>query len=554
MIKKKKYILFILIVVTITGGISFTGVASGKMLPEDADHNQIICLPIKNETGAYLDSMKSFYDSLRTFGSIMQEPLMGLNKDLEVAPLGAEYWKVSEDGLNWTFHLRKGLKWSDGAPVTAHDYVFALQRAVINGYDFSWYWSTIAGIKNWERVEKNELPVDELGIKALDDYTLTITTETPKPFLAMVLTRLYPTPRHAVQRYGDEYATRAETMVGNGPFMVIEWVRGSHITLVQNPYYEGIWPPYLEKIVLKYGTFDPETGFPAYLNDEIHYSELNAGQLAYVKKNLPEELYSGPMLRLFYLSFDTTKPPFNDVRVRQAFNHAINREELCSTVLRDVAIPEYSVLMKGFPGYDPIQAKELSEYDLELAKKLLAEAGYPDGEGFPEQELWVRNASQHAVWQIPAAAYLQAQLKEALGVNIIPRLIEVKTYTDALNQYFHNLFLATYGFDYLDPSNFMDLFLTNGRHSWPNPDYNRLVNEADSAFDWEERIEKYRKAEQVLIQEAPAIFIFQAMHCVVWKPFLKVGALEKNKEGTENFNIDDSSRYIASHIYVKKND
>ncbi|HOR42610.1 MAG TPA: peptide ABC transporter substrate-binding protein [Atribacterota bacterium] len=554
MIKKKKYILFILIVVTITGGISFTGVASGKMLPEDADHNQIICLPIKNETGAYLDSMKSFYDSLRTFGSIMQEPLMGLNKDLEVAPLGAEYWKVSEDGLNWTFHLRKGLKWSDGAPVTAHDYVFALQRAVINGYDFSWYWSTIAGIKNWERVEKNELPVDELGIKALDDYTLTITTETPKPFLAMVLTRLYPTPRHAVQRYGDEYATRAETMVGNGPFMVIEWVRGSHITLVQNPYYEGIWPPYLEKIVLKYGTFDPETGFPAYLNDEIHYSELNAGQLAYVKKNLPEELYSGPMLRLFYLSFDTTKPPFNDVRVRQAFNHAINREELCSTVLRDVAIPEYSVLMKGFPGYDPIQAKELSEYDLELAKKLLAEAGYPDGEGFPEQELWVRNASQHAVWQIPAAAYLQAQLKEALGVNIIPRLIEVKTYTDALNQYSHNLFLATYGFDYLDPSNFMDLFLTNGRHSWPNPDYNRLVNEADSAFDWEERIEKYREAEQVLIQEAPAIFIFQAMHCVVWKPFLKVGALEKNKEGTENFNIDDSSRYIASHIYVKKND
>lgn len=554
MIKKKKYILFILIVVTITGGISFTGVASGKMLPEDADHNQIICLPIKNETGAYLDSMKSFYDSLRTFGSIMQEPLMGLNKDLEVVPLGAEYWKVSEDGFNWTFHLRKGLKWSDGAPVTAHDYVFALQRAVINGYDFSWYWSTIAGIKNWERVEKNELPVDELGIKALDDYTLTITTETPKPFLAMVLTRLYPTPRHAVQRYGDEYATRAETMVGNGPFMVIEWVRGSHITLVQNPYYEGIWPPYLEKIVLKYGTFDPETGFPAYLNDEIHYSELNAGQLAYVKKNLPDELYSGPMLRLFYLSFDTTKSPFNDVRVRQAFNHAINREELCSTVLRDVAIPEYSVLMTGFPGYDPIQAKELSEYDLELAKKLLAEAGYPDGEGFPEQELWVRNASQHAVWQIPAAAYLQAQLKEALGVNIIPRLIEVKTYTDALNQYSHNLFLATYGFDYLDPSNFMDLFLTNGRHSWPNPDYNRLVNEADSAFDWEERIEKYREAEQVLIQEAPAIFIFQAMHCVVWKPFLKVGALEKNKEGTEYFNIDDSSRYIASHIYVKKND
>ena len=551
MSKIQKIIFIGLISVLLMVGAAVTGFANGKPLPADAASEQILYHPIKNETGAYLDRMKTLYNSLQGGYDIIQQPLMTLNKDLEIVPLGAENWEVSEDGLTWTFHLRKELRWSDGEPVTAHDYVFALRRAVEQGYDFGWYWRSAAGVKNWDQVEKGALPSQELGIKALDDFTLVITTEMPKPYLLGVLRQLYPVPQHAVEVYGDEYGTRVETMVCNGPFQVIEWVRGSQLELVQNPYYKGLWEPYLQKIVLKYGTYNPETGFPAYLNDEVHRSDLNAGQLAYVRENLPDQLHSWPMFRIYYLSFDSTKPPFDDVRVRQAFNHALNREEMCATVLKDLAIPEYSLLMTGFPGYDPAEAKELSAYSVELARTLLAEAGYPEGKGFPELELWLRKEDRFAAWQIPAGTYMQAHLKEALGVDIIPRLIEAKTYTDALNQHTHNFFLATYGFDYLDPSNFMDLFLTGGRHAWSNPEYDELVREADSGQDWGKRMENYRKAEKILAQEVPAVFAFQALYNAVWKPDLKGEGIEPNKEGIVSWN-DILYYYIFTHIYIGK--
>lgn len=546
-----KHILLSLIGLVLISEINISAFAITRSLPSDAALEQVLYHPIKNEAGAYLDRMKTVYNSLQGGSDIVYQPLVALNKDLEVVPLGIESWEVGDDGLNWTFRLIKELMWSDGTPLTAHDYVFALHRAVEKGYDFGWYWSSAAGIKNWEKVEKGELPLEELGIRALDDYTLVIITEIPKPYLLGILRQLYPVPRHAVNAHGDEYATQAETMVGNGPFMVTEWVRGSHLTLVQNPYYNGLWQPYLEEIILKYGTFEPETGFPAYLNNEVHRSDLNAGQLAFAKANIPDQLHSWPMFRIFYLSFDTTKPPFDDVRVRQAFSHTLNREELCDTVLKDLAIPEYSILMTGFPGYDARKAKELSGFDPTLARKLLSEAGYPNGKGFPELELWLRHESKFAAWQIPAATYMQAQFKEVLGVDIVPRLIEAKIYTDSLNKHTHNLFMATYVFDYLDPSNFMDLFLTGGRHAWSNTDYDRLVREADAQQDWGDRLKNYREAENILVKEAPAVFAFQAVSNAVWKPFLKGEGIEPNKKGITSWN-DIMYSYIFSHVYIGK--
>lgn len=551
MSKIKKSIVISLIGGILVVGVTAFGFAAKKPLPPDAASEQILYYPLKLESGTYMDYMKTIYNCLQGGAELAQEPLMAFNKDLEVVPLGTESWEVSKDGLTWTFHLRKELKWSDGKPITAHDYVFALHRCIEQGYDFGWYWSFAAGIKNWDKTEKGELPLEELGIKALDDYTLVITTDVPKPYLLGVLIWLYPVPRHAVEEYGDEYATRAETMVCSGPFKMTEWIKGDHITFVQNPDYQGIWKPYLQKIILKYGTFEPETGFPAYLNDETYRSDVNPGQLAYARENLPDELYSWPMFRVFYLSFDTTKPPFDDVRVRQAFNHALNREELSSTVLKDLASPEYSLLMRGFPGYDPTEAKKLSKYDPELARKLLAEAGYPNGKGFPKLELWMRAENQLMPWQKPAASYMQAHFKEALGVDIIPRVIEIKTFTDALNKHTHNFFLLAYQFDYVDPSNFMDLFLTGGRHAWSNPEYDELVREADPSEDWEERIKLYRKAEKILVQEAPAVFAFQQTYSAVWKAYLKGEGTEPNKKGIASWG-DMWGKYVMTHIYIAK--
>jgi len=547
MSKIKKSIAISLLSGILVVGVTVFGFAAQKSLPSDATSEQILYYHTRMEAGTYMDFMKTIYNRVGLC-EIVWEPLVGFNKDLEVVPLEAKKWEVAKDGLTWTFHLRKELTWSDGKPLTAHDYVFALQRCIKQGYDFGWYWSWAAGIKNWSKVEKGELPLEELGIKALDDYTLSITTETPKPYLPGVLVWLYPVPRHAVEEYGDEYATRAETMVSNSPFKVGEWVKQDHITYVVNPNYHGIWKPYLKKVVSKYGTEDPETGFPAYLNDEIYKCDLNPGQLAYAQKNIPEELHFAPSFQLFYLTFDTTKQAFNDVRVRQAFNYALNREEMCSTVLKGLASPEWQLLMKGYPGHDP-EAKELSKYDPELARRLLSGAGYPNGKGFPKLELWIRREGPMMPIQKPAGEYIQAHLKKILGVDIVPRIMDMKTYMDALNKHTHNFFLAPYNFDYVDPSNFMDLFLSGGRHAWSNSEYDKLVREADATWDWETKAKLYRKAQRLLIQESPAVFLMTQTYSMVWKPFVKGEGVEPNKDGIATWN-PMYLLYIFTHIYV----
>ena len=551
-IKKNYRVVIIILLMLITGVFTFS-FADNKILPYDAANEQVFYLPISGESGIYLDCMKSISNCVTGVNGIINESLFRFDKELNIIPMGVEDWKLSDDGLAWTFQLRKGLKWSDGEQVTAHDYVFALHRAVEQGYDFGWYWKSAAGIKNWEEVEKGQLPVEELGIRAIDDYTLEITANIPKPYLNAVLARLFPVPRHAVVKNGDEYATQVETMVSNGPFRIDEWNKGSHIILTPNPYYSGIWKPYLKKIVLKYGTYDAEVGFLAYLNDEIFFSHLNSGQLAYVKQNIPDQLHSWPAFRIYYLSFDTTKPPFDDVRVRQAFNYVLNREELCSTILKGVGIPEYSVLMTGFPGHDHVEAREMLKRNFEFARKLLSEAGYPEGKGLPKLELWILKSAHGDTETVtlPAATYLQAQFKEKLGVEIIPRVIESKTYSEALNQNSHNFFLASYGFDYVDPSNFMDRFVSDVFPSWSDPLYDSLVLEADSAIDWEKRIENYRKAEMILVQEMPLIPIFQRVYNIVIKPFLKGEGAEPDKNGILNWDVN-LMEYNLTHTYISK--
>lgn len=545
---KKSVAISLLSGILVVGATAF-GFAAQKSLPPDAASEQTLVIHTRLEDGTYMDFMKTIYHRVG-WCEIAWEPLVGFNKDLEVVPLEAEKWEVAKDGLTWTFHLRKELTWSDGEQLTAHDYVFALQRCVKQGYDFGWYWGWAAGIKNWAKVEKGELPLEDLGIKALDDYTLSITTETPKSYLPGVLVWLYPVPRHAVEKWGDEYATRAETMVSNGPFKVAEWVKQDHITYVVNPNYHSIWKPYLKKVVSIHGTEDPETGFPAYLNNEIYKCDLNPGQLAYAQENIPKELHFASSFQTFYLTFDTTKPPFNDVKVRQAFNHALDREEMCSTVLKGLASPEWQLLMKGYPGHNP-EVKELSKYDPELARRLLSEAGYPNGKGFPKLELWLRLEGPMMPIVKPASEYIQARLKEILGVDIVPRIMDMKTYMDALNKHTHNFFLAPYGFDYVDPSNFMDLFLTGGRHAWSNSEYDKLVKEADASWDWETRLELYTKAQRLLIQESPAVFLMTQTRSMVWKPFVKGEGVEPNKDGIAIWN-PMYLLYNLTHVYIAK--
>jgi peptide/nickel transport system substrate-binding protein/oligopeptide transport system substrate-binding protein len=181
----------------------------------------------------------------------------------------------------------------------------------------------------------------------------------------------------------------------------------------------------------------------------------------------------------------------------------------------------------------------------------MADAGYPGGKGFPPLELWVRNENQLLPWEEPTAAYLQAHLKDALGVNVVPRTMEVKTFTDALNNHTQNFFLLAYQFDYVDPSNFMDLFITGGRHAWSNSKYDELVRQADPLKDVAKRLGIYHSAEQLLLQDAPAVFICQQQYSAVWKPFLMGPGVAPNGAGIVSWG-DMWGKYVMTHVYIAK--
>lgn len=532
---------------TPTESATVTGNLPADALPLE---EQIFYAPLKDETTTYLDIMKSQYNAIHFVAELVQLPLFAFDNNLQPVPLGAESWTVSDDGLTWTFTLREGMKYSDGTPITADDWVYTLQRSVSSGYDFASIWRNGASIKNWDAVEKGEMAVDELGISAPDDNTLVITTNIPKPYLPGVLTWFYLVPQHMVEKYGDDYATKAETMVASGPFMVKYWVIGDQITLVPNPYYNGPWKPQLSQLVFHYGVSDPVVAFPAYQTDEIYLTTLNAGQLALVRQESPDELYTWPSPRVFYLAFDPTIAPFDDIQVRQALSLTLNRDELTSTVLKDVSLPEYGILAKGFVGYDS-NAATLSPYDPNKARELLAAAGYPDGKGFPQVELWMGDIASVNAWQDPTGEYLQALFKKELGIDIIPTKLEKKTFTDSMLTRKHNFFLTSYKYDYIDPSTYLDVFLTGGRHAWSNQEYDALVKAADAGGTEDERMQKYQQAQAIMIKDFSFIFMFQAVEHAAWKPFVKGDAVSPNAEGITGFS-NGQVTYNYTHIYLSK--
>jgi len=501
----KKYFILILVSILLLTSVSIFATGE-RVLPKDAVSNseQILYFP-SAYNGTYMDIMKTMQNRIG-YPMIIQEALTNFDKNFEVKPGAgaAESWDVAKDGVTWTFHLQKDLKWSDGEKLTAHDYVFALKRAITEGYDFSWYYGFAVDIKNWDKVSKGELPFEELGLKAVDDYTLQIVTASPRPYLPTVLTWWFAVPEHIVKLYGDDYAASAEHLVCSGPFKVDKWIKGQKIIYVSNPEYNGAWKPYLNKIVEVSGTGEAEVGFPAYLSNELDVSRVNAGQLKYIQKNIPNELIYFPGYKWFALAMDTNMEPFTDRKVRKAIGLAIDRNLLCDTVLNGFSKPATTLLLPGYPGYNK-DLENTMAYNPKKAKELLAEAGYPEGKGFPTIEILYRNEAKEMQIFRPLVEFIQNQLKINLGINVESRLVEMKTYRDIFSNRKHNLFLFTYGKDYVDPSNFMDLFKTGSLTTWSNSEYDKLVKEADGISNWQKRVGLYNKAEKIFLNEASAV-------------------------------------------------
>jgi len=456
-------------------------------------------------SGTYMDYMKTVYARAGN-PEIIQLPLTSFDKNFELHPMAAESWTQSEDGLTWTFKLRDGLVWSDGTPLTADDYILALTRAATTGYDFAWYWGYAGGIKNWGPVTEGKADVSTLGIKAVDAHTIEVTTEAPKPYLPGVVSLWYPVPKHVWDKLGDDYAANVETLVSSGPFIVESWEKSNNkMVLVKNPTYTGPWPSMVDRLEIDPSLGAPEVGLPAFMAGEADFSFLNAGQIPFVEQRFPGQLTKNAVFATSYISFDLASAPFDNPDVRHALQYAINRDEMTATVLKDLAIPGKSLLPPGYPGYnDAITSQAV--FDPAKAKEYMAKAGYPDGKGFPEVEIWYRDqGGYNGAITAPMLQYLQAQFKDILGITMNIKVLPQKDWMEGMLQKKNNLFLAPYEYDYIDPSNFYGIFYNGGRHDHHIQAYDDLVAAADSNPNWDERAKLYQQAEQVLIDNASFI-------------------------------------------------
>ena len=457
--------------------------------------------PGDNTSGTYMDYMKTVY-ARGGFPEIIQLPLTSFDKAFDLHGLGAESWTQSGDGLTWTITLREGLKYSDGHPLTADDYVFALERAATGGYDFAWYWDFAAGIENWNAVVKGEADVATLGIEAVDARTIVVRTATPRPYLPSVISMWYPVPRHVWDVHGDDYAANVETLVSSGAYMVKSWEKNDNTMIfVPNPEYNGPWPASLESFEVNNSLGAPEVGLPAFMAGELDMAYLNRGQIPFMEQRLPDRLRRNAIFAVSYISFDLDSAPFDDARVRKALALAVDRKEMTETVLSGLAIPATSILSPAYPGYSEEIARQAT-FDPERARALLAEAGYPDGEGFPDVEIWYRDqGGYNGAITAPMLQYLQAEYAEHLGIGMAIRVMPMQDWMQALTEKTNNLFLAPYEYDYIDPSNFFGIFYDGGRHDHRLPEYDALVAKAGAAPDWEERLENYRRAERILLHD-----------------------------------------------------
>jgi ABC-type transport system substrate-binding protein len=471
----------------------------------------------------------------------------------EPQPNACTSWEVSDDGLTWTFHLQEDKIWSDDTPVTADDWVFTLQRYARADYDFEWFYS-MAGIVNWSGVVSGEVPPEELGVKKVDDYTFTITTERPAPYLIKIMADVWVVPKHIVKDRLDDgtWAFNEENWVSCGPYIMEAYEKGKQLVFVANDKYTGPFPPLNDKIVVSF--MEPEVRWTTYKNGELdaigggYQADLPPSAMAEIMANpeLQKQLIAWPNFITYYLFFDTWNPPFDNLLVRQAFSHAVNRDLLVEGPLKYQAVPAYSMNPPGFPGESVEELKSVQAFDPALAASLLEQAGYPGGQGFPNLTLYTREADPAL---LSAAEAIAAMIKENLGVTVEVQDLEYSIYMESMYKQKGEkggdfvFGIVPYEFDFVDGSNLLsvwggceeegaDLSDMPGRHTWYNQDYNKLLCDAGVIFGNEDqRNELYRQAERILVEDVALVPVYHGIFVAMVKPDIRGKMLEPGEDG-----------------------
>ena len=450
------------------------------------------------------------------------ETLLIINENNEAVPGQAESWTTSEDGLTWTFTMRDGLKWSDGTDLNAKDFEYSFKRmadpdtaapyaetclGMIEGFEEA------AGFPDADGNPTVEPNLDALNVKASDDgKTLTIVLAYPCSYFDKIVAfaAMSPVQKATVEANGDAWCTSPDTYVCNGPFMITEWTPSERIVLTKNPNYVGGWDS--SKIVSESITLllleDSSASFAAYNSGEaVLIKDVPTDEIpSLTKAEDGGDFYVDTILGTYYVSLNLKRDAFKDAKVRKALALAIDRDYVANTIMQGTYSTADSIVGPGIvdeQGYfhDNGNAPYISadyEANLAEAKKLLAEAGYPNGEGYPTIEYSCNDAGYH----VPLAEYLQ-QAWGDLGITLTISKMEWSSFTAARRAGEYDVARNGWVMDYNDPSNMLDLFCSgNGNNDgkYSNPEFDAAI-EASRVADVTEHFAQLHKAEDILMED-----------------------------------------------------
>ena len=478
----------------------------------------------------------AFVNEIGVVGMIY-EGLLRLNTDLTLAPGAAERWQVSNDGLTYTFTLRAGLKYSDGQPLTARNFEYALKRAVdpllatpiqaglfmIAGAEA--YGTADAKATSTEQLQKLR---DAVGVKARDDTTLDVRLVKPAayfPYLATFYNSSYPARQDIIERAGDTWWTRAENLVGNGPFMVKELREKERIVLVPNPHWRGPHPA-ADQVVYRFLS-DTKTAFEAYKSGELDLINLEAEDLVEVERDaaLRLEVLQAPGSCTQGLAFNLTKPPFDQRDVRLAFAKAVDRTAWTRDVWSGTASPALAWLPDGIPGANP-NAGSIQAFDSAAARALLAQSGYLNGPGLPEIKLTFPSTSRDKIRH----EFLASQFQRNLGITVALDPIEPQTLVGLERSATTFPALSLFGWctDYPNPQNWLSLVWRSTALAqvmgYQNQALDRLLDAADAEQNTARRLELYQQAEKIVLTDDVAFApLHHPKHVYLVKPTVSHG-------------------------------
>jgi len=505
-----RYILGLLLTITLISVIAVSGLGCAEaenVLRVNLGGNPTSLDPQKTSSARDLSVAVQVFDGL-----------IGFNQDLTLKPVVArevpttQNGGISQDGLVYTFKLREDVTWSDGEPVTAGDFVYSIRRLFATETRAP-YRGVYYVIENAIPYRKGEVTAEEIGVSAPDDYTLEIrlTGATPSFLNRMALWAVYPLRQDVIETHGDDWASNPDSYIGNGPFILKEWVADDHITLEKNANY---WGEQTRLDGVRYSMYeDAATEYLAYRSGELDISRIPVGTERTLTDSV--ELLTYSQLKTNALFFDCGEPPFDNEDLRRAFALAIDRAALVEDVQGGRGSVTYCWMPPGMPGYaSGYQETTGNQYAFnpDKAKQMLADAGYPDGEGLPPITLVYSNVASNPT----IAQFVQGQLSENLGINVDAVGVGQAVYWSRVfgEHDKWDLSYVSFSADYPDPDNWLpDFFETNGGYNggiaqYSSEELDAKIADALAASGSDTILRLWKEAEKIMVEDAPAIFLF----------------------------------------------